>query len=202
MVDSSNSASDEDAELTTVVVAEDDALIRLDLVEMLRESGYEVVGSALDGIEAVDLVSSVRPDVVLLDVKMPRLDGLSAAEHIGAFGTTAIVMLTAFGDADLVQRATDAGALGYLIKPVSVEEIRPAIEVARIRFAEQQQLRSQISGLQSELELRKKVERAKGLVQERLGLSETDAFRWLQKSAMDRRLSMSAVCDAVIAGLR
>jgi response regulator NasT len=184
-----------------IVVAEDEALIRLDLVEMLREEGYQVVGEAGDGAEAVRLVEEHRPDVVLLDVKMPGLDGLSAAEQIGEARLAAVVMLTAFSQRELVERARDAGALAYVVKPFTRADLVPAIEIALSRHAEIVALEVEVADLGERFETRKRVDRAKSVLMTSLGLSEPDAFRWIQKTSMDRRLSMREVADAVIAGI-
>ena len=181
-----------------VVVAEDEALIRLDLVEMLHEEGYDVVGQAGDGEEAVRLAEELRPDVVMLDVKMPVLDGISAAERITGARIAPVVMLTAFSQRELVERARDAGAMAYLVKPFTQGDLVPAIELAVSRHAEITTLEAEIADLGERLETRKRVERAKSLLQEKYALSESEAFRWLQKSAMDRRLSMREVADVVI----
>jgi response regulator NasT len=181
-----------------VVVAEDEALIRLDLVEMLREEGYDVVGEAGDGEQAVRLATELAPDLVMLDVKMPVLDGISAAEQIAAARIAPVVMLTAFSQRELVERARDAGAMAYLVKPFTQSDLVPAIELAVSRFAEIATLEAEVADLGERLETRKRVERAKALLQQKYALSETDAFRWLQKSAMDRRLSMREVADVVI----
>ena len=181
-----------------VVVAEDEALIRLDLVEMLREEGYDVVGEASDGEEAVRLATALRPDVVMLDVKMPVLDGITAAERIVAARIAPVVMLTAFSQRELVERARDAGVMAYLVKPFTQGELVPAIELAVGRYAEITTLESEVADLGQRLETRKRVDRAKALLQESYSLSETDAFRWIQKSAMDRRLSVREVADAVV----
>jgi AmiR/NasT family two-component response regulator len=181
-----------------VVVAEDEALIRLDLVEMLREEGYDVVGQAGDGEEAVRLAEELRPDVVMLDVKMPVLDGISAAERITGARIAPVVMLTAFSQRELVERARDAGAMAYLVKPFTQGDLVPAIELAVSRHAEITTLEAEVADLGERLETRKRVERAKSLLQQKYGLSESEAFRWLQKSAMDRRLSMREVADVVI----
>lgn len=181
-----------------VVIAEDEALIRLDLAEMLEEEGYQVVGQAGDGEQAVALVEQHRPDLVVLDVKMPKLDGISAASHIAERRIAPVVILTAFGQRDLVERARDAGAMAYLVKPFSKTDLVPAIEMARSRFAELRQLESEIGDLKERLETRKLVDRAKGVLQESLGLTEPDAFRWIQKTAMDLRLSMRQVAEGVV----
>jgi AmiR/NasT family two-component response regulator len=183
-----------------IVVAEDEALIRLDLVEMLREEGYDVVGEAGDGEEAVRLVEQHRPDVVVLDVKMPGLDGLSAAERIGEQRLAAVVMLTAFSQRELVERARDAGALAYVVKPFTRADLVPAIEIALSRHAELVALEAEVADLSERFETRKRVDRAKSMLMTSLGLTEPDAFRWIQKTSMDRRLTMRKVAEAVIEG--
>jgi AmiR/NasT family two-component response regulator len=182
----------------TVVVAEDEVLIRMDLAEMLTEEGYAVVGEAGDGATAVELVEEHRPDLVILDVKMPVLDGIAAAERIAAARIAPVVILTAFSQRDLVERARDAGAMAYLVKPFTRDDLVPAIEMALSRFAELSQLESEVADLTERLETRKAVERAKSVLQEQLKLSEPEAFRWIQKTAMDLRLSMRQVADGVI----
>ena len=182
-----------------VVVAEDEVLIRMDLVEMLGEEGYDVVGQAGDGETAVRLAEELRPDLVILDVKMPVLDGIAAAERIAGQRIAPVVMLTAFSQRDLVERARDAGAMAYLVKPFSQSDLVPAIEMAVSRFAELATLESEIADLTERLETRKAVDRAKGVLQEQLRLSEPEAFRWIQKTAMDLRLSMRQVAEGVIA---
>ncbi len=183
-----------------VVIAEDEALIRLDLKEMLQEDGYEVVGEAGDGEAAVRLAGELKPDLVILDVKMPVLDGISAAERISADRIAPVVILTAFSQRELVQRATDAGAMAYLVKPFSKTDLAPAIEMAVSRYTELRALEAEVAGLQERLETRKVVDRAKGLLQQAHGWSEPEAFRWIQKTSMDRRLTMRAVAEAVVAG--
>ena len=183
-----------------VVVAEDEALIRLDLVEMLRDEGYDVVAAAADGETAVRMAEEHRPDLVILDVKMPVLDGIAAAERIAGQRIAPVVMLTAFSQRDLVERARDAGAMAYLVKPFSQSDLAPAIEMAVSRFAEITVLESEVADLADQLETRKAVERAKNVLQRDLGLTEPDAFRWIQKTAMDRRLGMKEVAEAVING--
>jgi len=181
-----------------VVIAEDEALIRLDLAEMLAEEGYDVVGQAGDGQRAIELAEELRPDLVVLDVKMPKLDGLSAARRIAEQRIAPVVILTAFSQRDLVDRARDAGAMAYLVKPFTLADLVPAIEMAVSRFAEVRQLEAEIADLTERLETRKAVDRAKSVLQEQLRLSEPDAFRWIQKTAMDLRLSMRQVADGVL----
>lgn len=181
-----------------ILIAEDESLIRIDLEEMLIELGYDVVGSAGDGASAVQLVQQLAPEVAILDIKMPKLDGLSAAEQIFDIGGTAVVMLTAFSQRELVDRAREAGAMAFLVKPVNPGDLTPVIELARARFAEKLVLEAQVSGLTARLDARKSIDRAKGLLQAQFGLDEAGAFRWLQKAAMDRRMSMSAIAEVVI----
>jgi len=182
-----------------VVVAEDEVLIRMDLVEMLAEDGYDVVGQAGDGAKAVDLARELRPDLVILDVRMPVLDGIAAAERIAGERIAPVVILTAFSQRDLVERARDAGAMAYLVKPFTRSDLVPAIEMAVSRFAELSMLEAEVADLTERLETRKAVDRAKNVLQEQLQLSEPDAFRWIQKTAMDLRLSMRQVAEGVIA---
>jgi response regulator NasT len=181
-----------------VVIAEDEALIRLDLAEMLEEEGYDVVGQAGDGERAIALAEELRPDLVVLDVKMPKLDGISAAQRIAEQRIAPVVILTAFSQRELVERARDAGAMAYLVKPFTKADLVPAVEMAVSRFAELQLLEAEVADLSERLETRKAVDRAKGVLQQRLDLSEPDAFRWIQKTAMDLRLSMRQVADGVI----
>ena len=183
----------------SVVIAEDEALIRLDLKEMLEEEGYVVAGEVGDGAAAVDLAQKLRPDLVIMDVKMPGLDGISAAEQISAQRLAPVVILTAFSQRDLVRRASDAGALAYLIKPFTKADLVPAIEVAVSRFQEISALDSEVTSLRERLEVRKLLDRAKGLLQAERGITEAEAFRWLQKTSMDRRLTMKAVAEEVLA---
>jgi len=183
----------------TVVIAEDETLIRMDLAEMLAEEGYDVVGQAGDGQKAIELAEELRPDLVILDVKMPVLDGIAAAEAIAGQRIAPVVMLTAFSQRDLVERAREAGAMSYLVKPFSQSDLVPAIEMAVSRFAEIRQLENEVSDLTERLETRKAVDRAKGILQEQLSLSESEAFRWIQKTAMDLRMSMREVADGVVA---
>lgn len=184
-----------------VLVAEDEALIRLDLAEMLAEAGYDVVGQASNGEQAVALAKSLRPDVVIMDVQMPVLDGISAAQQIGAVGIAPVVMLTAFSDKELVERARDAGVMAYVVKPFNAADLTPALEIARSRWVERGALEAEIADLGERLATRKALDRAKGVLMSELGLGEAEAFRWIQKSAMDRRMDMREVAEAVIAGL-
>jgi AmiR/NasT family two-component response regulator len=182
----------------SVVIAEDEALIRLDLKEMLEEEGYLVAGEVGDGASAVDLAQRLHPDLVIMDVKMPGLDGISAAEQISAERLAPVVILTAFSQRDLVKRASDAGAMAYLIKPFTRADLVPAIEIAVSRFQEITALDSEVAGLRDRLEVRKLLDRAKGLLQADRGITEAEAFRWIQKSSMDRRMTMRAVAEEVL----
>lgn len=184
---------------TTVLVAEDEALIRMDLVEMLGECGYAVVGQAADGQAAVDQARTLRPDVVFMDVAMPRRDGLSAAEEIIAEGIAPVVMVTAFSQRDTVQRAAAAGALGYLVKPFTRADLAPAIEIAVARWQQMRALDEQVQGLRERQEAREVVDRAKRLLEDRLGVGEAEAFAWLRRAAMDRRLTLAEVAAQVVA---
>ena len=181
-----------------VVVAEDEALIRLDLAEMLEEEGYDVVGQAGDGLEAVELATALRPDLVVMDVKMPRLDGIAAASQIAKARIAPVVMLTAFSQRELVERARDSGAMAYLVKPFTASDLVPAIEMARSRYAEVTALEAEVSGLTEQLATRKVVDRAKAQLQEALGLTEPQAFGWIQRTAMDLRMSMRQVAERVV----
>jgi response regulator NasT len=183
-----------------VVIAEDEALIRLDLKEMLEEDGYDVVGEAGDGESAIRLTAEHAPDLVILDVKMPILDGISAAERIAADRIAPVVILTAFSQRELVERAREAGAMAYLVKPFTKADLVPAIEMAVSRFQEIKSLEAEVSTLEDRLETRKAVDRAKGLLQAAHGWTEPEAFRFIQKTSMDRRMTMRAVAEAVVAG--
>ena len=181
-----------------VVVAEDEALIRLDLVEMLTEAGYEVVGQAGDGEAAISITEKEKPDLVVMDVKMPKLDGISAAERIANQRIAPVVILTAFSQRDLVERARDAGAMAYLTKPFTIEDLMPAIELAVSRFQEIKQLDAEVTDLQDQLKARKLIEKAKGILMKNLKISEPEAFKWMQKTAMDKRRSMTDVAQLVM----
>ncbi len=185
---------------TRVLIAEDEALIRLDLREMLEEEGYEVCGEAGDGASAVQQAKELRPGLVILDVKMPVLDGISAAEQIVTERIAPVVILTAFSQRDLVERAREAGAMAYLVKPFQKKDLIPTIEMAVSRFAELVALESEVADLTGRLEARKLVDRAKSVLQTEHGLSEPDAFRWIQRTSMDSRQSMRAVAQAVLDG--
>jgi AmiR/NasT family two-component response regulator len=184
-------------EALRVVVAEDEALIRMDVVATLQEAGYEVVGEAGDGEEAVRLAIELMPDLMIMDIKMPKLDGISAAEKISEHKIP-VVLLTAFSQADLVKRAADAGAMAYVTKPFKPSDLLPAIQIALSRAEEIFALETEIADLNERLETRKLMDRAKGLLQSKMKLSEPEAFRWIQKASMDRRLSMSQVAKAVL----
>jgi two-component system, response regulator PdtaR len=181
-----------------VVLAEDEALIRLDLAEMLGEEGYDVIGQAADGDSALALVRELRPDLAILDVKMHKLDGITVAERIGDESVCPVIILTAFSQRDLVNRASAAGAMAYLVKPFTKADLVPAIEIAVSRFTERVQLEREVAGLSERLETRKLVERAKSLLQQKFDLSEPDAFRWIQKTAMDKRVPMRRVAQLVV----
>jgi response regulator NasT len=181
-----------------VVIAEDEALIRMDLKEMLEEAGYAVVGEAGDGETAVRLAAELTPDLVVLDVKMPVLDGISAAERITADQLAPVLMLTAFSQRELVDRARDAGAMAYLVKPFQKADLVPAIEIAVARHEQMAALSREVADLTDRLETRKLVDRAKAVLQERHGMSEAEAFRWIQKTSMDMRVSMREVAQTVL----
>ncbi len=180
------------------VVVEDEALIRMDVVETLREAGFDVVGEAGDGEAGVRIATELRPDVVVMDVKMPVMDGITAAEKIVKERASAVVLLTAFSQTELVERARDAGAMAYVIKPFTPADLLPAVEIAISRYSEISALEAEVADLAERFETRKRVDRAKGLLMTKMGLTEPDAFRWIQKTSMDRRLTMREVADAVI----
>jgi AmiR/NasT family two-component response regulator len=178
-----------------IVVAEDEALIRMDLVEMLIEAGYEVLAQAADGAQAIELVKEHQPDLAILDVKMPILDGISAAEEIISY--CPVLMLTAFSQRELVDRARDAGVMAYVLKPFTINDLIPAIEIAISRHLQMRSLAEEVADLHQRLETRKIIDRAKGILMAALNLSEPEAFSWIQKAAMDRRLTMKDVALAV-----
>jgi two-component system, response regulator PdtaR len=182
-----------------VLIAEDEALIRLDLREMLLEEGYDVVGEAGDGETALQMVAELRPNLVILDIKMPIMDGLAAAERIAEARLAPVVILTAFSQRDLVERARAAGAMAYLVKPFQKSDLVPAIEIAVSRFAEMSALEREVATLAERLEARKTVERAKGAMMTRYGMTEPEAFRWIQRAAMDHRMTMRDVAERVLA---
>jgi two-component system, response regulator PdtaR len=186
---------------TRLLVAEDETLIRLDLVEMLVEAGYDVVAQASDGEQAVALARELKPDLVMMDIRMPVLDGISAAEQIGKERIAPIVMLTAFSQKELVERARDAGVMAYIVKPFTASDLAPAIEIARSRWVEMHTLESEVADIADRLATRKVVDRAKGMLMTQLKIGESEAFRWIQKTAMDRRLGMREVAEAVVADL-
>lgn len=181
-----------------IVVAEDETIIRLDIVETLTAQGYEVVGEADNGQRVVELVEELTPDVVLMDISMPVMDGLSATRHIAERSLAPVVILTAFSQRDLIDQATQAGAMSYIVKPFSETDLVPAIELAKARFDQLIALESEISDLNLRFETRKLVDQAKALLQEKLDITEPEAFRWIQKTSMDRRLTMKDVAQTVI----
>ena len=185
---------------TRVLIAEDEAIIRLDLRETLEEEGYEVVGETGRGDEAVELARSVRPDIAILDIKMPGMDGLEAARAISAERLCGVLVLTAFSQRDFIEQARDAGALAYLVKPFQKSDLVPAIELAIGRFRELTALADEVRGLEEQLETRKVVDRAKDILMDRHGLSEQDAFSFIQKRAMTERTKMKSIADQVVAG--
>jgi len=184
-----------------VLIAEDEALIRLDLKEMLAEEGYSVVGEAGDGEQAVALATELKPDLVIMDVKMPKMDGIQAAATITNEQIAPVIMLTAFSQPDLTARAIEAGAMAYLVKPFTKNDLLPAIELAVARYAEMVQLRAEFADVSERLEVRKIIDRAKGLLMTKQKMTEPEAFRWLQRAAMDRRTSMKEIAQAVLDGL-
>ena len=191
-----NSTSNAKTSRIRILVAEDEAIIRMDLVEMLGEAGYEVVAEAADGAEAIELAQVHKPDLAILDVKMPVLDGISAAEKIIAIAP--VLMLTAFSQRELVERARDAGVMAYVVKPFSIGDLVPAIEIAISRHLQMRSLADEVADLHERLETRKIIDKAKGILMAALNLSEPQAFSWIQKAAMDRRLTMKEVALAVI----
>jgi response regulator NasT len=180
-----------------VVVVEDESIIRMDVVATLQEAGYEVVGEGSDGEEAIKLATELEPDLVVMDIKMPKLDGISAAEKIGHLKIP-VVLLTAFSQSDLVARAADAGAMAYVTKPFKPTDLLPAIQIALSRHEELVSLEAEIADLSDRLETRKLMDRAKGVLQSKMNLSEPESFRWIQKASMDRRLTMAQVAKAVL----
>ena len=180
------------------VVAEDEALIRMDIVETLREGGYDVVGEGANGEEAIALAREFKPDVVVMDIKMPVMDGITAAETIAKERLAPVVLLTAFSQTELVERARDAGAMAYVVKPFTPGDLLPAVEIAASRYIEIRALEFEIADINERMDTRKKVERAKGLLMEKMRLNEPEAFRWIQKTSMDRRLTMREVAEAVL----
>jgi AmiR/NasT family two-component response regulator len=182
----------------TVVVAEDESLIRLDVVETLRDHGFNVIGEAADGEKAVELVRELRPDLLVMDVKMPLMDGISAAEIINKEALAPVVLLTAFSQRELVERASEAGALAYVVKPFGPNDLIPAIEIALSRYQQLTALADEVSDLAERLESRKILDRAKGILNNAMGLTEPEAFRWIQKASMDRRLTMREVAETII----
>ncbi|MGO1193736.1 MAG: ANTAR domain-containing response regulator [Nesterenkonia sp.] len=181
-----------------VLVAEDETLIRLDIVEILTDAGYAVVGEAENGEKAVELAREHRPDLVVMDVKMPVMDGITAAKAIAEERIAPVVMLTAFSQRDLVESAQEAGAMAYVVKPFGQNDLVPAIEVAAARFDEIRALEAEVTSMADKFEARKLVERAKSVLTSKMGLSEPDAFRWIQKTSMDRRLTMREVAETVV----
>lgn len=179
-----------------ILIAEDETLIRMDLAEMLRENGYDVIGEATNGEEAITLANELKPDLAILDVKMPKLDGITAAETIVKISP--VLMLTAFSQKDLVERALDAGVMAYVVKPFTIDDLIPAIEIATTRHAQMIALQNEVADLTERLETRKLVDRAKGILMQAMKLSEPDAFKWIQRTAMDKRVSMKQVAEAVI----
>jgi len=187
----------EQSAMRRIVVAEDESLIRMDIVETLRAQGFDVVGEAGDGLKAIELAKELKPDLMVMDIKMPDMDGLSAAEQIAKLRIP-VVFLTAFNQQELVARASEVGAMAFLVKPFSPEDLLPAIEVALSRHQQLTQLESEVSDLTERLETRKLVERAKGVLGLQMGLSEPEAFRWIQKAAMDRRIGMVDVARTIL----
>jgi response regulator NasT len=179
-----------------ILVAEDETIIRLDLVEMLTETGYEVIAQAENGAVAVELAKQHKPDLAILDVKMPEMDGITAAEQIILLAP--VLMLTAFSQRELVERARDAGVMAYVVKPFSINDLVPAIEIAISRHKQMKSLESEVADIYERLETRKVIDRAKGILMKAMNLSEPESFSWIQKTAMDRRISMKEVANAII----
>ena len=196
----SDSIGPTDPVIKRVLIAEDEALIRLDLREMLQEEGFDVVGEAADGEQAVELAVELNPDLVICDIKMPKMDGIAAAAQIAEKRIAPVVILTAFSQRDLIERARDAGAMAYLVKPFQKRDLLPAIEMATSRFAEIRALESEVTNLRERLEARKLIERAKGVLMTEHRMTEPEAFRWIQRAAMDNRTSMRAVAELVLSG--
>ena len=181
-----------------VIVAEDESLIRIDVVETLRDNGFEVIAEAADGEKAVALAEALKPDLVVMDVKMPLMDGISAAEILTKKKIAPVVLLTAFSQRELVERASEAGALAYVVKPFTPNDLIPAIDIALGRYAQIQALEEEVADMAERLETRKVLDRAKGILNNTMGLTEPEAFRWIQKASMDRRLTMKEVAQTVI----
>ncbi|WP_241548984.1 ANTAR domain-containing response regulator [Gordonia alkanivorans] len=198
VTDSATTTTGETTKTHRVLVAEDDSLIRMDLIEILREEGYDVVGEAPNGQVAVELTESLKPDLVIMDIKMPIRDGIDAATEIAEKRLAPVVMLTAFSQRDFIEKARDAGAMAYLVKPFTKADLVPAIEVAVSRYHELKLLEREVATMNERLETRKLVERAKGLLMQKQGLSEPEAFKWIQRAAMDRRTTMKAVAQVVV----
>jgi response regulator NasT len=193
---SQSSSKSSTSPATRILVAEDETLIRMDLVEMLTEAGYEVIAQATNGEEAISLANEHKPDLAILDVQMPVLDGISAAEKIIAIAP--VLMLTAFSQRELVDRARDAGVMAYVVKPFTISDLVPAIEIAISRHTQMRSLAEEVADLHDRLETRKVIDRAKGILMKALNLTEPEAFSWIQRAAMDRRITMKEVAEAVI----
>jgi len=193
---SQSSSKSSTSPATRILVAEDETLIRMDLVEMLTEAGYEVIAQATNGEEAISLANEHKPDLAILDVQMPVLDGISAAEKIIAIAP--VLMLTAFSQRELVDRARDAGVMAYVVKPFTISDLVPAIEIAISRHTQMRSLADEVADLHDRLETRKVIDRAKGILMKALNLTEPEAFSWIQRAAMDRRITMKEVAEAVI----
>jgi response regulator NasT len=198
-MNSQSSSTSSTSPATRILVAEDETLIRMDLVEMLTEAGYEVIAQATNGEEAIALANEHKPDLAILDVQMPVLDGISAAEKIIAIAP--VLMLTAFSQRELVDRARDAGVMAYVVKPFTISDLVPAIEIAISRHTQMRSLADEVADLHDRLETRKTIDRAKGILMKALNLTEPEAFSWIQRAAMDRRITMKEVAEAVISPL-